>query len=173
MADSPISHHDGSTEQGDAPSSAAPEAPVDPSASPEQTAQMEQAYAQMRRKLRMSQLDEEIKHKIMVLSGKGGVGKSTVSVGLALSLARSGKKVGLMDIDITGPNIPKMLGLESAELNVEDGQIFPVIGHTESRSSRWHSSSMTLTSQSSGVGPSNSEQSLNSSATSLGVNSTL
>ena len=128
MADSPISHHDGSTEQGDAPSSAATEAPADPSASPEQTAQMEQAYAQMRRKLRMSKLDEEIKHKIMVLSGKGGVGKSTVSVGLALSLARSGKKVGLMDIDITGPNIPKMLGLESAELNVEDGQIFPVIG---------------------------------------------
>jgi len=68
MADSPISHHDGSTEQGDAPSSAATEAPADPSASPEQTAQMEQAYAQMRRKLRISKLDEEIKHKIMVFS---------------------------------------------------------------------------------------------------------
>ena len=89
---------------------------------------MEQAYAQMRRKMRMSQLDKEIKHKIMVLSGKGGVGKSTVSVGLALSLARQGKKVGLMDIDITGPNVPKMLGVENADLHVEDGQIFPVIG---------------------------------------------
>ena len=83
-------------------------------ASPEQKAQMEQAYAQMRRKMRMTQLDEEIKHKVMVLSGKGGVGKSTVSVGLALSLARQGKKVCLMDIDITGPNVPKMLGIYDA-----------------------------------------------------------
>ena len=97
-------------------------------ASPEQKAQMEQAYAQMRRKMRMTQLDEEIKYKVMVLSGKGGVGKSTVSVGLALSLARQGKKVGLMDIDITGPNVPKMLGIDDAELHVEDGQIFPAIG---------------------------------------------
>jgi len=89
---------------------------------------MEQAYQQMQRKLRITKLDEEIKHKIMVLSGKGGVGKSTVATGLALSLARRGMKVGLMDIDITGPNVPKMLGLDDAELNVEDGQIFPAIG---------------------------------------------
>ena len=89
---------------------------------------MEQAYQQMQRKLRITKLDEEIKHKIMVLSGKGGVGKSTVATGLALALARRGMKVGLMDIDITGPNVPKMLGLDDAELNVEDGQIFPAIG---------------------------------------------
>ena len=89
---------------------------------------MEQAYQQMQRKLRITKLDEEIKHKIMVLSGKGGVGKSTVATGLALSLARRGMKVGLMDIDITGPNVPKILGLDDAELNVEDGQIFPAIG---------------------------------------------
>ena len=89
---------------------------------------MEQAYQQMQRKLRITKLDEEIKHKIMVLSGKGGVGKSTVATGLALSLARRGMKVGLMDIDITGPNVPKMLGLDDAELNVEDGQIFPAVG---------------------------------------------
>ena len=89
---------------------------------------MEQAYQQMQRKMRITKMDEGIKHKVMVLSGKGGVGKSTVATGLALSLARQGKKVGLMDIDITGPNVPKMLGLENADLNVEDGQIFPAIG---------------------------------------------
>lgn len=53
-----------------------------------------------------------IKEKIVVLSGKGGVGKSTVSVNLAVSLALSGKKVGLLDVDIHGPSIPTMLGLE-------------------------------------------------------------
>jgi len=89
---------------------------------------MEQAYQQMQRKMRITQMDEQIKHKVMVLSGKGGVGKSTVATGLALSLARQGKKVGLMDIDITGPNVPKMLGLENADLNVEEGQIHPAVG---------------------------------------------
>ncbi|SUZ53945.1 uncharacterized protein METZ01_LOCUS6799 [marine metagenome] len=118
MADSPISHHSGG---GDKQSQ-------DDAASSEERAQMEQAYQQMQRKLRITKLDEEIKHKIMVLSGKGGVGKSTVATGLALSLARRGMKVGLMDIDITGPNVPKMLGLDDAELNVEDGQIFPAVG---------------------------------------------
>ena len=119
MADSPVSHHRAG---GDPPES--PKA----DASNEQRAQMEQAYQQMQRKMRISKMDDQIKHKIMVLSGKGGVGKSTVATGLALSLARQGKKVGLMDIDITGPNIPKMLGLEEADLNVEEGQIHPVDG---------------------------------------------
>ena len=64
----------------------------------------------------------------MVLSGKGGVGKSTVATGLALSLARQGKKVGILDIDITGPNIPKMLGIEETESHVEDSQIHPADG---------------------------------------------
>ena len=82
----------------------------------------------MQRKMRISRLDEQISKKIMVLSGKGGVGKSTVATGLALSLAGQGMKVGLLDIDITGPNVPKMLGLEDVELNVEEGQIFPAIG---------------------------------------------
>ena len=76
----------------------------------------------------MSKMSETIKHKIMVLSGKGGVGKTTVATGIALSLAKMGKKVGLMDIDITGPNVPKMMGLEGTELHIEDGQIFPAIG---------------------------------------------
>ncbi|MAE38838.1 MAG: ATP-binding protein, partial [Euryarchaeota archaeon] len=90
---------------------------------------MEQAYAQMRRKLRMTQLSENIKHKIMVLSGKGGVGKSTVATGLALSLAQQGFNVGLLDIDITGPNVPKMMGLDGQGLHVEEGLIHPNVGH--------------------------------------------
>ena len=118
MADSPVSHHTAG------PPAESPEA----DASNEQRAQMEQAYQQMQRKMRISKMDENINHKIMVLSGKGGVGKSTVATGLALSLARQGKKVGLMDIDITGPNVPKMLGLEDADLNVEEGQIHPADG---------------------------------------------
>ncbi|MDP6742581.1 MAG: Mrp/NBP35 family ATP-binding protein [Candidatus Thalassarchaeaceae archaeon] len=117
MSDSPVSHHDGGASEKE---------PAQ--ATDEQSAQMEQAYAQMRRKLRMTQLAENIKHKFMILSGKGGVGKSTVAVGLALSLAQQGKKVGLMDIDITGPNVPKMVGITSAELSVEEGLIYPVEG---------------------------------------------
>ncbi len=53
-----------------------------------------------------------IRHKILVLSGKGGVGKSTVAVNLAFSLARAGKRVGLLDVDFHGPSVPGMLGLE-------------------------------------------------------------
>ena len=52
-----------------------------------------------------------IKNKIMIMSGKGGVGKSSVSVNLAIALAEKGFKVGLMDVDIHGPDIPRMLGL--------------------------------------------------------------
>lgn len=52
-----------------------------------------------------------IKHKILVMSGKGGVGKSTVAVNLAMSLAKKGHKVGLMDVDLHGPDICRMLNL--------------------------------------------------------------
>jgi len=53
----------------------------------------------------------KIKHKIVVISGKGGVGKTTVSVNLAMSLASVGLRVGILDVDITGPNVNKMLGI--------------------------------------------------------------
>ncbi len=53
----------------------------------------------------------KIKHKIVVISGKGGVGKTTVAVNLAMSLASVGMRVGILDVDITGPNVNKMLGI--------------------------------------------------------------
>lgn len=59
----------------------------------------------------------QVKHKILVLSGKGGVGKSTFSAQLAFALAQQGKQVGLLDIDICGPSIPRMLGLVGHEVH--------------------------------------------------------
>ena len=67
-----------------------------------------------------------IKHKIVVLSGKGGVGKSTVAVNLAMALHLAGKKVGLLDVDIHGPSIPTMLGLEGRQIMEADGELQPV-----------------------------------------------
>lgn len=66
------------------------------------------------------------KHNILVLSGKGGVGKSTVAANLALSLTLQGRKTGLLDADFHGPSIPKMLGLEGKRLAMEDDRILPV-----------------------------------------------
>nr|WP_319374988.1 Mrp/NBP35 family ATP-binding protein [uncultured Methanoregula sp.] len=68
----------------------------------------------------------DVKHVIMVLSGKGGVGKSTVSVNLAYALSAHGKKVGLLDLDMHGPNVPKMLGIEDHKLAMMDNRIEPV-----------------------------------------------
>jgi len=68
----------------------------------------------------------DVKHVILVLSGKGGVGKSTVSVNLAFALTGKGKKVGLLDLDFHGPNIPKMLGIEDRRPAVLANAIEPV-----------------------------------------------
>jgi Mrp family chromosome partitioning ATPase/predicted Fe-Mo cluster-binding NifX family protein len=70
---------------------------------------------------------ECIGRKILVLSGKGGVGKSTVAANLAISLARAGKKVGLLDVDLHGPSIPKILGLDNRRLDSNvTGRISPL-----------------------------------------------
>ena len=59
---------------------------------------------------------QRIKHTIVVMSGKGGVGKSTVAANLAVALSQRKHRVGLMDADIHGPNIPKMLGMEGTQV---------------------------------------------------------
>jgi len=68
----------------------------------------------------------QIKHKIMVLSGKGGVGKSTVAVNLAMALSLEGYRVGLMDVDLHGPSIPKLLGLEGAAIMGGEEGLVPI-----------------------------------------------
>ncbi len=68
----------------------------------------------------------QVKNFIMVSSGKGGVGKSTASVNLAVALAMQGKKVGLLDADIYGPNIPRMMGLEDTQPDIEGNKVIPL-----------------------------------------------
>jgi len=68
----------------------------------------------------------DVNHVILVLSGKGGVGKSTVSINLAYALANHGRMVGLLDLDIHGPNIPKMLGIEDQRPAVLEKNLEPV-----------------------------------------------
>jgi ATP-binding protein involved in chromosome partitioning len=69
---------------------------------------------------------DRIKNKILILSGKGGVGKTTIAVNLALSLALSGKRTGILDADIHGPDVPKMLGLDNEKLQSVDDFILPI-----------------------------------------------
>ncbi|KAI5292074.1 cytosolic Fe-S cluster assembly factor cfd1, partial [Ascosphaera acerosa] len=64
-----------------------------------------------------------------VLSGKGGVGKSSVTLQLALSLCLQGKSVGILDIDLTGPSIPRLVGLEDAKITQAPGGWLPVTVH--------------------------------------------
>ncbi|RLI87034.1 MAG: ATP-binding protein [Archaeoglobales archaeon] len=64
--------------------------------------------------------------KIIVMSGKGGVGKSTIAVNLAYALAKKDYKVGLLDADIHGPTIPKLLGIENAKVEAEGNKLKPV-----------------------------------------------
>ena len=70
----------------------------------------------------------KIKHKIAVISGKGGVGKSTVTVNLATAFAKSGHTVGILDADIHGPSVPRLLGLTGQEVKVGPPGAFPVPG---------------------------------------------
>ena len=74
-----------------------------------------------------------IKNTILVLSGKGGVGKSTVAVNLSVELASNGMRVGILDVDIHGPSIPGMFGLEGKRL-VSSGETIIPVAFTENLS---------------------------------------
>ncbi len=69
----------------------------------------------------------QIKHKIVVMSGKGGVGKSTVAANLAETFQKLGYKTGILDVDIHGPNIPKLFVKEGEILGIEEEKILPVM----------------------------------------------
>jgi ATP-binding protein involved in chromosome partitioning len=78
-------------------------------------AMMEAQDAEIRERLK------NFKHKLLVMSGKGGVGKSTVAAYLSVGLARKGFRVGLMDVDLHGPSIPRLLGLKGNILSSPEG----------------------------------------------------
>ncbi len=81
----------------------------------------------MRDRLRLAENMDKIKHKLVVMSGKGGVGKSTIAANLACVLAKE-YRVGLLDADITGPDIPMVMGLEGLSPRIVDNQIEPIGG---------------------------------------------
>src|ERR1700681_4569250 len=71
---------------------------------------------------------EGVKNLVAVASGKGGVGKTTVAVNLALALKRLGASIGLLDADVYGPNVPIMLGTDEQPQALSERQILPVEG---------------------------------------------
>lgn len=89
-----------------------------------------EAYNQQESETRQNLKDRmgKIKHKIAIISGKGGVGKSTVTVNLAAAFAQMGNKIGVLDADIHGPSVPKLLGLEGQQVKTGPTGAFPVDG---------------------------------------------
>ena len=76
--------------------------------------------------IRIAENLQKIKHRLLVFSGKGGVGKSTVAANLGLALSERQLKVGLIDVDIHGPNLAKLLGAEGKRLEPsEENRIIP------------------------------------------------
>ena len=85
---------------------------------------------QVSKKAKIQKTMALIKNKLLVLSGKGGVGKSTIAVHLAVALSDRGYSTGLLDIDLHGPSIPKMLGLSSQQVTT-DGTLLKPIAYNE------------------------------------------
>jgi len=75
---------------------------------------------------------DNVKHIVLVLSGKGGVGKSSITTQLALTLSLQGLSVGVLDVDLTGPNIPRFFGIEDQKVTQAPGGLVPVTVHSAS-----------------------------------------
>ncbi|MDR0746366.1 MAG: Mrp/NBP35 family ATP-binding protein [Helicobacteraceae bacterium] len=87
------------------------------------------AQPQAQTSSRGKNLAPHIKRFVMISSGKGGVGKSTAAVNLAVAAAMRGKQVGLLDADVYGPNVPRMLGLENARLDTRADKVTPPLAY--------------------------------------------
>ncbi|MBD3789326.1 MAG: Mrp/NBP35 family ATP-binding protein [Campylobacterales bacterium] len=85
-----------------------------------------QAPKQMSNSISGKNIAPQVKNFVMVSSGKGGVGKSTTSVNLAVAMAMQGKKVGLLDADIYGPNIPRMMGVADQKPEIQGNKVLPL-----------------------------------------------
>jgi len=91
----------------------------------EQLTQAERMKLMQEQQQRIKGVMGGIKQRIVVFSGKGGVGKTTVAVNLAYALAKRGDSVGLLDADITGPNVPQMIGLREMPRATDDNKMVP------------------------------------------------
>jgi ATP-binding protein involved in chromosome partitioning len=85
-----------------------------------------QAPKQMSNSMSGKNIAPQVKSFVMVSSGKGGVGKSTTAVNLAIAMAMQGKKVGLLDADIYGPNIPRMMGVADQKPEIQGNKVQPL-----------------------------------------------
>jgi len=86
--------------------------------------------AEMQRVMEQMEMQEtlrNIRHKIVVLSGKGGVGKSSVAANLSVAISRKGLKTGLLDTDLHGPSIPTLLGLKGRDVGQQENTLEPVL----------------------------------------------
>jgi Mrp family chromosome partitioning ATPase len=83
----------------------------------------------VRQEMNLQNTLQNIKHTVVIQSGKGGVGKSTVTVNLAIAFAKKGYKVGIMDADVTGPSVPLIAGLEGEDAQISEKKIIPSEAH--------------------------------------------
>ena len=88
--------------------------------------EQEQKLAYMKQDMEIAKRMSKIKHKIAVMSGKGGVGKSTMAVNMAVALSKKGYRTGILDVDIHGPNVPRMLKIGKKDILADKDGILPV-----------------------------------------------